>query len=194
MWSETHRPRRYTLLNYLGSTEVLTVNEPTGTLHFIAGRLASGKTTLAREISTTQSAVLFCEDVWLSKLSDGIGSFEDYLKWSRRCRSVMGPLIIEILKAGASVVMDFAGNTAVERSWVRSLFEAAGADHVLYVLEASEEVCLSRLIGRNEERPEGLYFATTTEEEFRAICKFFQPPSLAEGFKLSRAATSEAKG
>ena len=37
------------------------------------------------------------------------------------------------------------------------------------------------------------YFATTTEEEFRAICKFFQPPSLAEGFKLSsRAAASDA--
>jgi predicted kinase len=101
------------------------VNGPRGTLHFISGRLASGKTTLAREISTTQLAVLFCEDVWLSKLSDGIRSFEDYLKWSRRCRSVMEPLIIETLKAGASVVMDFAGNTAAERSWVRSLFETA---------------------------------------------------------------------
>jgi len=145
-------------------------------LHFISGRLASGKTTLAREISATQSAVLFCEDVWLSKLSDGIRSLEDYLKWSRRCRSVMEPLIIEILKPGASVVMDFAGNTAAERSWVRSLFEAAGADHVLYVLEASEEVCLSRLIGRNEERPEGLYFATQPRKSLGQSANSFSRP------------------
>jgi predicted kinase len=170
------------------------VNRPTGTLHFVSGRLASGKTTLAREISASQSAVLFCEDVWLSKLSEGIKSFEDYLKWSRRCRSVMGPLIIETLKAGSSVVMDFSGNTAAERGWVRSLFEAAGANHVLYVLEASEETCLAHLLRRNEERPEGLYFATTTEEEFRAICKFFQAPSSTEGFNLgNRGVAPEAK-
>jgi len=91
-------------------------------------------------------------------LAKELKAFEDYLKWSRRLRSVMEPLIIETLKAGASVVMDFAGNTAGERSWVRSLFEAAGADHVLYVLEASEEMRLSWLIGRNEERPRGFVF------------------------------------
>jgi predicted kinase len=106
----------------------------------------------------------------------------------------MGPLIIETLKAGSSVVMDFSGNTAAERGWVRSLFEAAGANHVLYVLEASEETCLAHLLRRNEERPEGLYFATTTEEEFRAICKFFQAPSSTEGFNLgNRGVAPEAK-
>jgi hypothetical protein len=63
-----------------------------GTLHFISGRLAAGKTTLARELAAEYRAVLISEDVWLSKLSEGIASFDDYLKWSRRCRSVMGPL------------------------------------------------------------------------------------------------------
>ena len=155
-----------------------------GTLHFICGRLASGKTTLAREIAASESAILICEDVWLSKLSDGIHSFDDYLKWSRRCRSVMGPLIVEILRSGTSVVLDFAGNTPRERGWVRSLFESAGAEHVLHYLDVSEEVCLARLMGRNETKPEGLYFATTSEEEFRAIARYFQPPVADEGFRL----------
>ena len=57
-----------------------------GTLHFICGRLAAGKTTLVRQIALREPAVLFCEDVWLSKLSDGMRTFEDYLQWSRRCR------------------------------------------------------------------------------------------------------------
>ena len=164
--------------------ERFVVTETKGTLHFVCGRLASGKTTLARTLVEEAKAVMICEDVWLSKLSDGISSFEDYLKWSRRCRSVMGPLIIEILRAGTSVVLDFAGNTPSERAWVRSLFEAAGARHLLHHLDVSAEVCLERLKLRNDTKPEGLYFATTSEAEFLAISQYFQPPTAEEEFDI----------
>jgi predicted kinase len=155
------------------------------TLHFISGLLAAGKTTLARRLAEREGAILICEDVWLSKLSDGISSFEDYLKWSRRCRSVMGPLVIQILKAGTSVVLDFAGNTRAERMWVRSLFEEARVQHVLHYLDVPEDECLARLKVRNETKPEGLFFATTSEEEFLAIARWFQPPVPEEGFRIS---------
>jgi predicted kinase len=155
-----------------------------GTLHFISGRLAAGKTTLARELAAKHAAVFFCEDVWLSKLSDGISSFEDYLEWSRRCRSIMGPLIVEILKTGTSVILDFAGNRITERAWVRELAENAGSDHVLHFLDVDEEECLHRLQMRNQLKPEGLYFASTTEGEFRTICKFFQVPEPEEGLTV----------
>jgi predicted kinase len=157
-----------------------------GTLHFISGRLAAGKTTLARKLSDEHQAVLFCEDVWLSKLSDGITSFDDYLKWSRRCRAVMGPLIVDILRAGASVVLDFAGNWINEREWARSLSEQAGSSHLLHVLDVDEDECLRRLLMRNQEKPDGLYFASTTEAEFRAICKYFQDPTPAEDLSVIR--------
>jgi predicted kinase len=156
-----------------------------GTLHFISGRLAAGKTTLARRLVAEHHAVLFCEDVWLSKLSDGISSFDDYLKWSRRCRLLMGPLIIDILRAGASVVLDFAGNRIDERAWARSLSEQAGSPHLLHFLDVDEEECLRRLLMRNQHKPEGLYFASTTETEFRAICKYFQVPTPEEGLTIT---------
>ena len=156
-----------------------------GTLHFISGRLAAGKTTLARKIVAENRAVFFCEDVWLSQLSDGISSFEDYLKWSRRCRSVMGPLIVDTLRAGASVVLDFAGNTVRERAWVKGLSEQAGSPHHLHFLDVDEDECLRRLLDRNVRQPEGLYFASTTEEEFRSICKWFQPPHPDEGLMIT---------
>jgi predicted kinase len=155
-----------------------------GTLHFIAGRLAAGKTTLARQLAVQHHAVLFCEDVWLSKLSDGISSFDDYLKWSRRCRTVMESLIVDILKAGTSVVLDFAGNRITERAWVLGLSQQAGTSHVLHYLDVDEEECLRRLRVRNELKPEGLYFASTTEEDFRAICQFFQVPGPEEGLTM----------
>jgi predicted kinase len=155
------------------------------TLHCISGRLAAGKTTLARKLADDHHAVLISEDVWLSKLTDGISSFEDYLKWSRRCRSVMGQVIIDILRAGTSVVLDFAGNTVAERKWVRQLSEEARSFHTIHFLSIDEEVCLRRLLNRNETKPEGLYFASTTEGEFRAICKWFQPPQPEEELNIT---------
>jgi predicted kinase len=156
-----------------------------GTLHFISGRIAAGKTTLARSIAAEHHAVFFCEDVWLAELSGGIASFDDYLKWSSRCRSVMAPLIVDILKAGTPVVLDFAGNRITERAWVLSLAAEAGADHTLHFLDVDEEECLRRLQMRNEQKPEGLYFASTTEAEFRAICRYFQPPKSEEGLTIA---------
>jgi predicted kinase len=157
---------------------------PKGTLHFISGRLAAGKTTLARQLAAEYHAVLISEDVWLSKLSDGISSFDDYLKWSQRCRSVMGPLVVDMLRSGVSVILDFAGNRVTERAWARSLSEAAGSSHILHFLDVDEEECLRRLMVRNERKPEGLYFASTAEAEFRAICKYFQVPTVEEGLNI----------
>jgi predicted kinase len=156
-----------------------------GTLHFISGRLAAGKTTLARELAADDHAVLISEDGWLSKLSDGISSFDDYLKWSRRCRLVMAPLIVDMLRAGVSVVLDFAGNRVDERAWARNLSEGAGSSHILHFLDVGEEECLRRLLVRNDRKPEGLYFASTTETEFRAICKYFQVPTPEEGLNIT---------
>jgi predicted kinase len=156
----------------------------TATLHFISGRLAAGKTTLARKIAVESEAILFCEDVWLATRSDGIASFDDYLRWSRRCRAIMGPLIVEILKRGVSVVLDFAGNRSDERAWALQLSQAAGSPHVVHYLDVDEEECLRRLKTRNQMKPDGLYFASTTEAEFRAICKFFQVPDSREGLTI----------
>jgi predicted kinase len=96
----------------------------------------------------------------------------------------MGPLIVEILRAGTSVVLDFAGNRITERAWVRGLAENAGSAHVLHFLDVDEEECLHRLQKRNQLKPEGLYFASTTEQEFRTICKFFQIPEPEEGLTV----------
>jgi predicted kinase len=42
-----------------------------GTLHFISGRLAAGKTTLARQLAADHRAVLISEDLWLSSCLTG---------------------------------------------------------------------------------------------------------------------------
>src|SRR3954452_12956647 len=80
------------------------------TLHFISGKAGAGKTTLARQIGRTAPAVLICEDEWMSRLADPVENLHQYLAVSARIRSVIGPLSVDLLRLGTSVVFDFAGN------------------------------------------------------------------------------------
>lgn len=97
----------------------------------------------------------------------------------------MGPLIMDMLRAGVCVVLDFAGNRVDERAWARNLSKGAASSHILHFLDVDEEECLRRLIVRNDRKPEGLYFGSTTEAEFRAICKYFQVPTPEEGLNIT---------
>ncbi|MFO1056056.1 MAG: ATP-binding protein [Dongiaceae bacterium] len=155
------------------------------TLHFVCGKAASGKTTLARDLAARHGAALFCEDEWLTLLEASIvdlGSFDDH---ARRLRSALAPHLAQLLRIGTSVVLDFAGNTPEERGWVRSIFEAAGAGHRLHVILACDGLCKARLRQRNETKPAGLYFGPVSEALFDEVTRYFVPPADAEGFMVT---------
>ena len=156
------------------------------TLHFICGKPGAGKTTLARELGRSLPAVVICEDEWLATLRFEIRSFEDYRDASSRCRGLIGPLVQDLLRMGVSVVLDFAANTVERRAWVRSLFEAVGADHVLHWIEASDDECLDNIHRRNEEKPPGIYWGPVSDELFHAVTPHIVPPSPDEGFHVVR--------
>ena len=153
------------------------------TLHFICGKAGAGKTTLARELGRTLSAMVFCEDEWICKLGFEIRSLDDFVTASAKCRSVIGPLAGDLLRLGVSVVFDFAGNTVKGRQWVRALFEAADADHVLHIIDASDSQCLANIHRRNDEKPPGIYWGHVTDETFHGVTVHFAPPRPEEGFR-----------
>lgn len=155
------------------------------TLHFICGKAASGKTTLGRELAARHAAVLFGEDEWLTLLEAEINSLADHVRHSRRLKAVLAPLAVRLLQLNVSVVLDFAGNTPTDRAWVRSIFEAANADHVLHCIVASDEGCKARLRLRNKTKPDGLYFGFVSEERFDEVTKYFKLPSTSENFRIT---------
>jgi predicted kinase len=128
------------------------------TLHFICGKAGAGKTTLARALGRSVPAIVFCEDEWICTLGFEIKSLADFARASAKCHALIGPLAVELLRLGVSVAFDFSGNTPKARHWVRGLFEAAGADHVLHLIEASDAECLANIHKRNDEKPAGVYW------------------------------------
>ena len=118
----------------------------------------------------------------LRLFGDQMKTFNDYLHFSPRLRSVIGPLAVQLLKAGHDVVLDFQANTRTGRCFFRSIFEQTGAAHVLHFVQTSDQVCLARIAKRNIERPEGSY--DLTEKVFALASSFFETPQAAEGFNI----------
>ena len=63
-------------------------NKPT--LHFFCGKMAAGKSTLAKTLAKKHNAVLLVEDEWLSELyPEEITNIPDYLEYSSRLKNVL---------------------------------------------------------------------------------------------------------
>jgi len=70
------------------------------TLHLLCGKIASGKSTLARSLAAQHGAMVLSEDNWLSKLyPEQIKSVGDYVRFAHQIRGIVGPLVTDILNA-----------------------------------------------------------------------------------------------
>jgi predicted kinase len=154
------------------------------TLHFFCGKAGAGKTTVAQALAQDTRAILISEDIWMARLfGDQMSTFQDYIHFSRKLKTVVGPLVVDLLKAGQSVVLDFQANTKAGRAWFRTLYEQAGADHRLHVVDTPDAECLARIARRNDERPEGSH--PLTEDDFNHISSFFEAPEDSECFEVT---------
>ncbi|MEL6584216.1 MAG: ATP-binding protein [Pseudomonadota bacterium] len=152
------------------------------TLHLLCGKIASGKSTLAKALSDAPSTVLISEDAWLAALfKDQLNTGADYLRCAERLRSAMAPHVIELLKAGCSVVLDFPANTVAQRAWMKDLLTQTQAPHTLHHLVADDALCLARLKVRNAG---GAHPFVVDEALFRRFTAQFEPPQPEEGFSV----------
>ncbi|MDI1284808.1 MAG: ATP-binding protein [Reyranella sp.] len=158
------------------------MSNPEPTLHLLCGKIASGKSTLAKRLAARPLTVLISEDHWNSTLfPDEIKTIDDYAKYSARVRSAMGPHVVSLLKAGLSVVLDFQANTPAVRRWMRTLIDGADAAHELHFLDVPDEACKRRLRARNAA---GEHPYQASEADFELFTRYFVPPAEGEQFNV----------
>ena len=154
-------------------------------LIFFCGKMAAGKSTLARDLADRENAVLLSQDDLLSTLFPGeITDIQAFLKRSSRLKNALTPHVCALLSKGISVVLDFPGNTRTQRAWFREVIDHARVEHELHFLDAPDALCTSQLRERSMGLPPGAPW--TTEADFEAINAYFQPPSEDEKFKVVR--------
>ena len=99
-------------------------------LHMLCGKIAAGKSTLSARLGSVPTTIVVVQDHWMANLwPDEIRSVADYGRMVARLRAAMGPHVVELLRSGLSVVLDWPANTVASRRWMRGIFEAAGAAH-----------------------------------------------------------------
>lgn len=154
-------------------------------LLFLCGKMAAGKSTLARQLAMREDAVLIVQDDLLDALYPGeIRDIADFSRCSSRLRDALAPHVSDLLSKGISVVLDFPANTTAQRAWFRGILERAKVEHELHFVDASDALCKSQLRQRSSHLPPGTPW--TREADFDAITAYFQPPTNAEGFNLIR--------
>lgn len=154
-------------------------------LMFLCGKMAAGKSTLARNLAVRENAVLLVQDDFLSALFPGeITDIQGFIRCSSRLKNALTPHVCALLSQGISVVLDFPGNTKAQRAWFRDLIERANVAHELHFVDASDAFCKSQL----RERSMGLAGGTpwTRDEDYEAMTAYFQAPSEDENFNIVR--------
>jgi predicted kinase len=152
------------------------------TLYLICGKIAAGKSTLARRLAAHPATLLISEDHWTSNLfADDLKTIEDYGRYSARLRAAIGPHIVDILRQGLSVVLDFPANTVRNRDWMRTLIAQANVAHELHHLDIPDTICRQRLRQRNAS---GEHPFQVSDAEYDQFTSYFVPPGSGEGFNV----------
>ncbi len=154
-----------------------------GRLFFFCGKMASGKSTLAKQLAARENAMLFVQDDLLDALYPAlIVNTASYIEYAGRINRTIKPYVVELLKRGVPVVLDFPGNTVNQRAWFRSIIDEAGAEHELHFVDTPGEICKAQLKARSAHLPPGTKW--TTEEDFDLIASHFRAPGLDERFNV----------
>jgi predicted kinase len=125
-------------------------------LIFFCGKMAAGKSTLARDLAVREDAVLLVQDDFLNALFPGeITDIPGFVKCSVRLKNALTPHVCALLSKGISVALDFPGNTKVQRAWFRELIERANVEHELHFVDTSDALCKSQLRERSTGLPAG---------------------------------------
>ena len=152
------------------------------TLYLLCGKIAAGKSTLARRLAARPATLLITEDHWTSNLfSDDLRTIDDCARYSARLRAAMGPHVVDILQQGLSIVLDFPANTVSNRNWMRSLITRANVAHELHLVDVPDIICKQRLRERNAS---GKHPFQVSEVEYDLFTSYFVPPAPSEGFNV----------
>ena len=152
-------------------------------LIFFCGKMAAGKSTLAKQLAEREDAVLLVQDELLETLFPGlVVNVASYLEYAGRINKMVAPHVAAILSKGISVALDFPANTRNQRAWFRRILDESGAEHELHFVNTPDAVCKAQLKARSAHLPPGTKW--TTEADFELISSHFLAPAVDEGFNV----------
>lgn len=152
-------------------------------VHLVVGPVGAGKSTRAIELSSMHHAPRLTLDDWMVTLfrpdRPETSVVEWYVERAARCVDQIWRTALEILRAGASVVLEIGLLSARERRAFAARIEGAGFERVLHVVDAPRAIRRERVRRRNEERGPTFSMAVPMDV-FELASDLWEPPDESE--------------
>lgn len=114
----------------------------------LCGRVAAGKTALARQLGAQGAVVLSCDELMLTLFDGCLGPRHD--ETALRCLTYQFSVAAQLAEKGIDAVLDYGFWLRAERDAARAYFTARGLETRLLFVQAEEPARLLRLSRRNE--------------------------------------------
>ncbi len=148
------------------------------TLYLMVGLPCSGKTTLARQLERTYSALRLTPDEWHTRLFGQDLDDKDHDVRHDTVEALQWNVAERVLTLGVDVILDFGFWAREQRDEMRRRAAALGADFRIHYAEASEETLLARLAARNAALPPATF--ALPEAMLKSWIPMFEPPTPEE--------------
>ena len=161
------------------------------TLYLICGLPGAGKTTLAKEIEHSKSALRLCPDEWISEVLADPSDAAELDRLRDPIEAIQWRIAKRVLKLGVDVILENGFWSRNERDLVRSEALALGACVELHYLDVPRHELWSRLSRRNDNLPPNTF--AVTEAQLDLWMSWFEPPT-ADELDSSQICRSRALG
>lgn len=145
------------------------------TLHLMVGLPCSGKTTLARELETTCSALRLTPDEWQLRLFGQDAEDPEHDARHSLIEALLWEVASRALVLGTNVILDYGFWAREEREDYRLRAKQLGASSEVHFLDVPPEELLRRLARRNAERSLTSFYIP--EAMMQPWIGFFQKPT-----------------
>jgi predicted kinase len=148
------------------------------TLYFICGLPGSGKTTLAKQIEFSHSALRLCPDEWIGSILADVTDLVELDRLRTPVESLQWEVAKRVLTLGINVVLENGFWSREERASYRSQAQALGARVKLLFLDVDRDELWARLSQRNKNLTPGTF--VVREDQLDLWLSWFEPPTAQE--------------
>ncbi len=130
------------------------------TLFLICGLPGAGKTTLAKQLEASRSALRLCPDEWIARILENPADTVELDRLRDPVESLQWDVARKALSLGINVILENGFWARQERAIFQSRARTLGASVELHFLNVPKDELWSRLNKRNSDRPEGTFIVT----------------------------------